>query len=281
VRDEEDILEHNLRYHLAQGVDFFIVMDHMSVDGTPKILDTYRRAGVAEVILQTHAGYLQGEWVTSMARRAAVQYGAEWVINNDADEFWWPLEGDLRSTLARVPDRFGSVAVPRHNFRPVAGSAGPFYERMVYRDAVSTNELGRPLLGKVCHRGHPEVVVSQGNHQAVVPGRESLFRDPAMEILHFPMRSLSQFEHKIATGGRAYEQSPGLAPRLGGTWRSLHATLQREGLETHYEAACLAPGGVDGLGDDGGLVRDERLRSFMRAEHAEGGAHPSGHPPAP
>ena len=70
VRDEEDILDHNLRYHLAQGVDFFIVMDHMSTDGTPEILDAYQRAGVAEVIPQKHAGYLQGQWVTSMASRA-------------------------------------------------------------------------------------------------------------------------------------------------------------------------------------------------------------------
>lgn len=274
VRDEEDILDHNLRYHLAQGVDFFIVMDHMSVDGTPTILDAYRRAGLAEVILQKHAGYLQGEWVTWMARQAAVQHGADWVINNDADEFWWPLDGDLRSTLARVPDRFGSVAVPRHNFRPLAGSGGPFFEQMVYRDAVSTNNLGRPLPGKVCHRGHPEVVVSHGNHRAVVPGRESLLQDPVIEILHFPMRSLNQFENKIAVGGRAYELSPELEPKLGGTWRSLHATLNREGLEPHYEASCLAPDGIARMLHDGTLVQDERLRTFMRSKRASGGPSP-------
>ena len=35
VRDEEDVIEHNLRYHRAQGVDFFIVTDNGSVDRTP------------------------------------------------------------------------------------------------------------------------------------------------------------------------------------------------------------------------------------------------------
>ena len=39
VRDEEDVLEHNLRFHRAQGVDFFIVTDNASVDGTPAILN--------------------------------------------------------------------------------------------------------------------------------------------------------------------------------------------------------------------------------------------------
>lgn len=30
IRDEEDILEANLAFHLAQGVERFIVMDHLS-----------------------------------------------------------------------------------------------------------------------------------------------------------------------------------------------------------------------------------------------------------
>lgn len=278
VRDEEDILDHNLRYHLAQGVDFFIVMDHMSTDGTPEILDAYRRAGVAEVIPQKHAGYLQGQWVTSMARRAAVHHGADWVINNDADEFWWPLHGDLRSTLARVPDRFGGVAVARHNFQPLADSTGSFLDRMVHRDAVSTNNLGEPLPGKVCHRGHPEVIVSQGNHGAIVPGRQSLFQEPVIEILHFPMRSLKQFENKIALGGRAYEMSPELGAGTGSTWRSLFTTLKREGLERHYESACLAPDGIARMIQAGALVRDERLRNFIRAERSSAGPCPAGHP---
>jgi hypothetical protein len=92
-----------------------------------------------------------------------------------------------------------------------------------------------------------------------------LFQEPVIEILHFPMRSLKQFENKIALGGCAYEMSPELGLEPGGTWRSLFATLKREGLEQHYESARLAPDGIARMIQDGALVRDERLRNFMRA----------------
>jgi hypothetical protein len=270
VRDEEDILGTNIDYHLARGVDFLIVMDHLSTDGTAEILETYRRAGVAEVIRQEHPGYLQGTWVTWMARRAATHHGASWVINSDADEFWWPLDGDLCATLARVPDGCGGVAVPRHNFRAIAGSAGAFLDRMIYRDVVSTNSLGQPLPGKVCHRGHPLVDVSQGNHHAVVPGRGPMWGEPAIEILHFPMRSLRQFENKIALGGRAYEMSPELDAGLGSTWRSLYAELKREGLAHHYESDCLDASSIARTIHEGVVVRDERLRHFMQTARPGG-----------
>ena len=38
VRDEEDILDAQLTFHLNAGVDFILVTDHRSVDGTRDIL---------------------------------------------------------------------------------------------------------------------------------------------------------------------------------------------------------------------------------------------------
>jgi len=86
VRDEDDVLEDNLRFHHALGVDFFIVTDNGSVDRTPEILARYTEAGLAHVIrdetseLRIH----EVRWATDMARLAATEYGADWVFHGDA-----------------------------------------------------------------------------------------------------------------------------------------------------------------------------------------------------
>ena len=47
---------------------------------------------------------LERPWRTQMARLAATDYGADWVINTDADEFWMSGGGTLKGVLAAVPE---------------------------------------------------------------------------------------------------------------------------------------------------------------------------------
>lgn len=63
VKNEEELLEKNLLFHKAMGVDAFIVTDNNSADGTYGIIEKYRRKGwVVDVIRETATGYEQKEW---------------------------------------------------------------------------------------------------------------------------------------------------------------------------------------------------------------------------
>lgn len=263
VRNEADIIRRNIDYHRSQGVDHFLVMDHGSDDGTVEILQHYHRQGFLDILYQQDPGYYQAIWVTEMARCAARDLGADWVINSDADEFWWPIAGDLRSTLASVPPEVDVLYVQRHNFLPTTLQHSSFQDRMIYRQRQSTNSLGQPLPGKACHRADPFVTVEQGNHDCFSEGFGLKTTTVALEILHFPVRGLEQIIRKISAGGRAYELSPNLPPQIGGTWRALYRTLHHEGLSGYYESLCL--NSAADMTEEEGIILDTRLRDYMYA----------------
>ena len=214
VRNEVEVIEANLDYHLAQGVDFVIVTDHGSEDGTSEILREYERMGVAKVIRDEEEGHHQSKRVTRMAEIARLGHDADWVIHNDADEFWWPLVGDLRDVFSSLPPQFGQIEVQRRNFRPRANGEGPFYSRLVHREATVAQPVRRIVLeSKVAHRPHPEVVVAPGNHSIRGVDLPAVPAGEVLEIFHFPMRSYEQFERKVVQIGHGYELLPDRAPR--------------------------------------------------------------------
>lgn len=67
VKDEEDIIESNIRFHKAMGVDGFIVTSHNSTDRTNEILEDLKREGIIlEIIYETDPAYHQEKFVDSL-----------------------------------------------------------------------------------------------------------------------------------------------------------------------------------------------------------------------
>jgi hypothetical protein len=262
VRDEADIVSSNIDFHLDQGVDFIIATDNLSVDGTADILRRYERQGLLRYIQQPDDNYAQDRWVTHMARMACTEFAADWVINNDADEFWTPEHGNLKEVLSAVPPPCHAVTVARVNFPPRPMAEGDFFaDVMVVRERRSLNALGRPLLDKVCHRAFADIEVEQGNHAVGRAGRALAAEPGAITILHYPMRSYRQFANKIAKGGAAYERNGN--PRFGETWRHLYEIWKKGELESFYQASVIDDAAIARGLRDGGLVRDERLKHFL------------------
>jgi glycosyltransferase involved in cell wall biosynthesis len=263
VRDEQDILRENLDFHLANGVDEIIVMDNLSSDGTADIAREYERAGFVRYMFQPQDDYSQGRWVTEMARRASEELHADWVINSDADEFWWSHTGSLKDALASVGAGPVAVSAERTNFVPRAGNGEPFWRRMNVRHAASVNFLGQPLPPKVAHRALPDIVVAQGNHSVYLGDRAVPTVAAPITILHFPVRSHAQFLNKIVKGGAAYARNTDLDPAIGKTWRSLYQVYLDGKFDEAYAREVLTDGQIANGVERGTLVRDERLAEAL------------------
>jgi hypothetical protein len=269
VRDEQDILREQLEFHLAHGVDEFILMDNLSVDGTAEIAHEYVRAGCLRYLFQPQDDYSQGRWVTEMARRAHSDLGADWVINSDADEFWWPHTGSVKDALSSVASGAGAVSVERTNFVARQHGGAPFWRQMNVRYASSVNALGEPLAPKVAHRGHDDVVVAQGNHSVSIGGEPLGSTGAPMTILHFPVRTRAQFLNKIVKGGAAYERNTELDGGMGSTWRALYRLHLAGRFDEAFANELLSDDEIAlGLAD-GTLVRDERLANALAARLIE------------
>jgi hypothetical protein len=262
VRDEEDVLRENIEFHRAQGVDFFIVTDNKSEDTTPDIIREYEQLGIARYIFEGDDDYNQTAWVTRMARMAATEFSADWVINNDADEFWWPRGGDLKSTFAAIRTEANVVVAPRHDFVALNDASGDFYRDMIYRKKVSLNTQGKPLPPKVAHRGDPQAVVEQGNHWVELADDMQAI-DGLIDIFHFPLRSYTQFTNKIIKGGQAYQRNQSGDENMGRTWKKLYEQYQQDGLVDYYRNETCSPQQITQELNSGALISDHRLADYL------------------
>lgn len=267
VRNAESLLRQNLEFHLHQGVDFFIITDNCSDDRTAEVIDEYVRRGLARRIWEPGDDYSQGRWVTRMARAAAIDHGADWVINNDDDEFWSAGGRTLGDELALVDPDCEALVVERFNHPPVAGQdAKDFLAAMVYRESRSTNVFGNPLPPKVCHRAYADIEVDQGNHGASRRGRPLVCRRAEnMAISHFPVRDFDSFERKIVQGGEAYARNRELTPDIGYSWRWLYQLWRDQGLADWYERQLLQPEHIEEQLARGTLVLDDAVLRTLRA----------------
>lgn len=277
VRDEADIIEDNLRFHLAQGVDFFVIVDTGSVDGTLEVLERYEPAGLVRLERTVGGIHDMKRGGEEEITRIAGEMGADWIIHNDADEFWWPASGTLKTTFEALPEEFGMVLAPRTEFVVRPGD-GHFADRMTVREA----RFRRPA--KSAHRPSDRISL-RGPHPVEIWAGDSPYRglvgkpvlrteaehreDDPLElviapafpvgVLHFPFRTFEQYMRRVEIArdnGQLERNEEG---------RAVRKALEEGSLEEVYEKLTLDDDEVAKGIDAGWLVEQTSFRDYLAA----------------
>jgi hypothetical protein len=218
VRDEADVIAGTL-LHLADEVDFLLVADNGSVDGTREILAELADTLPLKVLDDPEVGYFQSRKMTALAEQAAGM-GATWIVPFDADELWVYRGGRIRDELARKKADVVTAELFNH-FPSAVDPEGT--------DPFVTIEWRQPKpapLPKVAFRWREGAVIHQGNHGVTLPG--PTHEGHGLEVHHFPYRSADQFVRKARNGAAAYRATD-LPPEAGAHWRSYGDLLDRYG----------------------------------------------------
>jgi hypothetical protein len=272
VSDEDELVEPNLVYHLAQGVDFVIVTANRASPQSVATVQRYVEQGVAALICEDAQTSELAEWMTRMARLAATEHAADWVLNADCDEFYMAEAGTLKQVFSAVPAEYNGLTIPINHFPPTRAEDGCFAERMIVREVATMKKPHRlnqqdsanQLMTKVAHRGARTIRVSRGSHRVsgiavkLVPAWRPIVG------LHFPLRSYAQFERKTIKDGHAVANNPD--PKVAVSQkRDLYELYESGDLRSYYEARVLDETKVRAGIREGRLVVDDRLRRFFRS----------------
>lgn len=225
VADDPAVVDAQLAYHLNAGVDFVILARSGTSGATKEMLSSYEELGLLRVISEQHqAG--AADLRTHLARLAATEHRADWVINCAAAEFWWPRAASLKDVLAPIPPRYTILQGLRRMFLAERAGDELFSERMTMRRSASNRpgeERSSPATRlRPVHRADPNVVVRSDG--AVTVGRTVPLRAwYPIEVLHFPVDDVQPAVDERAQDSIVEDF------RLRDALRALHETAATEG----------------------------------------------------
>jgi glycosyltransferase involved in cell wall biosynthesis len=233
VKDEADIVEYTVR-HMLEQVDFVVVADNMSTDGTYEILkamtgvESWRRR--LYVTRDENPAYYQSAKMTALAAWVHREFSARWVVPFDADEWWTSKWGRVADVLDDLPAAEGIATATLYDHvvtgADVGGELDPF-KRIRWR---------RKLPGqfpKVAVRPVLAVTIEQGNHGAHYPRQETT-PNAVLEVRHFPYRSPEQMARKAVNGKAAYDATD-LPETEGQHWRDYGRLVEAGGVDAMRE----------------------------------------------
>ena len=222
VKDEADIVAATVA-HMCGQVDAVIVADNCSTDGTRDLLDGLP----VTVVDDPDPAYYQSRKMTALAEMARVEFDATWVVPFDADEWWYSPHGRIADVLEQHSSHVATAALYDH----VATGADPDVDDPVKR--TGWRRRTPAPLPKVAARCAPDLVIAQGNHDAIYDTPTDRI-DGLLVVRHFPYRSPEQMARKARNGAEAYAATD-LPEDAGAHWRAYHQLMVAHGDEAIHD----------------------------------------------
>jgi glycosyltransferase involved in cell wall biosynthesis len=207
VRDEEELLERNLAYHLDAGFDIIAVLDHCSRD---RSVDILQRAGHDKriVVFREDNPVFDNErlvnWLLGqLLQRARV----DWIFPLDADEFLFFKDG-LRPFLERMEEE-------KINYASLGwvNALAPYKNRENPKDVLSTFRFYRPWperpwqeighFRKSFVRLHSAIEIVAGGHYFRREKNPTFFSDKNFEPTQVDISEACIYHYELRNSPRA------------------------------------------------------------------------------
>ena len=197
VRNELDILPQVIEHMFAQGIDYLLIADNLSTDGTREYLRDLAKKNPRVIFAEDNYDvYIQSEKMTYLAH-CAWRAGAEWIIPFDADEFWYADAMNLPDFLRQSNPEIGVYYANFHHTVPSVENPEDIENTELVMD------LQPSFPGKVAFRAHPYAVLIRGNHDV----RRAAGRAHGLHIVHVQYRGTDQIARKVRVGTQTAERT--------------------------------------------------------------------------
>jgi len=270
MRNEVDIVYTNVLYHLALGIDRFLIVDNGSTDGTTQMLMRLGQRDPRVRWIRDDGPYKQREIITALAREAHAD-GADWVVQIDADEFWYAAGRGFRSVLEesaagvlraevenfvqRRDQRESSPAALLHMTRRAASPVSPPGRAQDLVEAQKIGFVEKTYPRKCISRPTAQIEIEAGNHKVSgADGRRE--RTAELFCFHAPIRSRASLEERVRTATRPAEAGRKLGQ---GRYRRMLEGFDDEAIDLEWAANSYEDDHLDVYGKLHPVVFDPRL----------------------